>query len=173
MIPQIAARRLLDELFDAPKGERDPEGRSEGHIIFMLEEIADSRVTGEKAHRWLGYAQGIMVLSGTATLEEMKELNRKAQPPPSMKPPRVWTTSEKRSLAERLRDLKNRFAPVSYTWEMIGQRIGISEEDILGLMRDGTCPDDQCDQIEAWFFDNKTVLKDALREGVPPVEKAE
>jgi hypothetical protein len=41
----------------------------------MLNEIKALRIEGEKAHRWLGYAQGILVQRRAATLEQMKEVN--------------------------------------------------------------------------------------------------
>lgn len=45
------------------------------HIDFMLSEIIQERVTGEKAHRWLGWAQCAICMSGGATLPELKDIN--------------------------------------------------------------------------------------------------
>jgi len=45
------------------------------HLIFMLNSIIDGDVTGEKAHRWIGYVQGCLVYSDTSTVEEMKDIN--------------------------------------------------------------------------------------------------
>lgn len=48
------------------------------HLHYMIDEIEAGRVAGEKAHRWLGYLQGVLVAFGAATLEEMKETNLQA-----------------------------------------------------------------------------------------------
>ena len=53
----------------------DPCGLSLGHIVWMLHEIIEDRVVGERAHRWLGYAQGLMAARGIATLEQLKCAN--------------------------------------------------------------------------------------------------
>ena len=48
------------------------------HIIDMLERVASGEITGEKAHRWLGWAQCASVSAGVGTLEEMKNINHAA-----------------------------------------------------------------------------------------------
>lgn len=48
------------------------------HLNFMIDEIVSGRVAGEKSHRWLGYMQGVLVATGSATLEEMKSVNIEA-----------------------------------------------------------------------------------------------
>jgi len=45
------------------------------HAIYMLDSIQDERVTGEKAHRWLGWAQCAAVAAGAGTLDDMKAIN--------------------------------------------------------------------------------------------------
>ena len=45
------------------------------HLLDMIAAIEDGKVTGEKAHRWLGWIQGVVCCRGGATLEEMKEIN--------------------------------------------------------------------------------------------------
>jgi hypothetical protein len=45
------------------------------NIIWMLVMIKDGRITGEKAHRWLGWAQACICIGGGATMEELKEIN--------------------------------------------------------------------------------------------------
>lgn len=42
---------------------------------IVMAERGDSKVTAEKAHRWLGYIQGCVVCYGGATLEDVKNLN--------------------------------------------------------------------------------------------------
>jgi hypothetical protein len=44
----------------------------------MLCKVVDGDITGEKAHRWLGWAQCAVVNSGAATLEDMKKINHAA-----------------------------------------------------------------------------------------------
>lgn len=49
---------------------------SRGHIAYMIIKILSGGVEGEKAHRWLGYIQGVLVARGFASLDEMKEVNK-------------------------------------------------------------------------------------------------
>jgi len=49
------------------------------HLNWMLCEICTGRVTKEKAHRWLGYIQGVLVAQCHMTLDEAKEINFKAE----------------------------------------------------------------------------------------------
>lgn len=51
---------------------------SQHHIHYMLWMIETERISGEKAHRWLGWAQAAVVSAGAGTLDEMKEINRNA-----------------------------------------------------------------------------------------------
>ena len=45
------------------------------HIKWMLTSIISGYVQGEKAHRWLGWAQAIVCASGEMGLDELKELD--------------------------------------------------------------------------------------------------
>ena len=45
------------------------------HLEEMLMAIETGMIDGEKAHRWLGWIQGVVVCRGGATLEEMKKVN--------------------------------------------------------------------------------------------------
>ena len=45
------------------------------HMYDMIGKIQSGEVSGEKAHRWLGYIQGCVVCYGGATLEEVKNVN--------------------------------------------------------------------------------------------------
>lgn len=75
-----AARSMLDLMSAEPYGDmiysRDSKGRSVKHAIWMLCGITLGYIQDEKAHRWLGYAQGILVVQRKLTLEEMKNVNR-------------------------------------------------------------------------------------------------
>lgn len=69
----------IDRRWLRPRGlavQRDPEGRTNKHLRWMVEQMQDPLFTRDKAMRWLGYIQGALVWSGHATLEEMKDLNR-------------------------------------------------------------------------------------------------
>ena len=45
------------------------------NIHEMLSLIEDGKVSGEKAHRWLGWAQGVLCCYGAGTLEQFKQIN--------------------------------------------------------------------------------------------------
>lgn len=55
---------------------RDPLGRGVGHQLWLLNEIIDGFVTGEKAHRWLGWAQAALTYEGMLTLDACKHINK-------------------------------------------------------------------------------------------------
>lgn len=61
-----------------PPGKRDPEGRSLEHAVWMLLEIYWRKIDGNKAQRWLGYAQALLVMHDRVTLDQMKEANLEA-----------------------------------------------------------------------------------------------
>ncbi|MEE9395289.1 MAG: hypothetical protein V3W41_22585 [Planctomycetota bacterium] len=48
------------------------------HAGWMLTEIGLGNITGEKAHRWLGYAQAIVVNFGYLSLYDCKNINHAA-----------------------------------------------------------------------------------------------
>lgn len=51
------------------------EAISEEHLLHTVEKICTGEVSGEKAHRRLGYIQGVLVAYNAATLDEMKKVN--------------------------------------------------------------------------------------------------
>ena len=55
---------------------RDEKGMTENHCHWMLQEIIDGNIEGEKAHRWLGYTQGALVLLGEINLSQCKLINK-------------------------------------------------------------------------------------------------
>lgn len=61
-----------------PQGEQDPEGKSIAHAVYMLLQIYWKKIDGNKAHRWLGWAQCLLVMHGLTTLEQMKQANMEA-----------------------------------------------------------------------------------------------
>jgi len=48
------------------------------HTSFLLESIKLGKVSDEKAHRWLGWAQCACVSAGMASLEDMKRINHES-----------------------------------------------------------------------------------------------
>ena len=72
---QKAALNVLRGLGDYTD-KRDPEGKTVAHAYWMLQGIAQGYIQHEKAHRWLGYAQGIIVAWNEGTLDEMKLANK-------------------------------------------------------------------------------------------------
>jgi hypothetical protein len=80
MNPHIAARKLITLLSaEEDQGRQSPLGNDRAHLLFLLWSIHRGDVRGEKAHRWLGYAQGLIVLLGLGSLEAMKSLNLSSQ----------------------------------------------------------------------------------------------
>ena len=51
---------------------------SVGHVLGMLDQIVSGSIYGEKAHRWLGWAQACMCHGKVATLDELKQINKDA-----------------------------------------------------------------------------------------------
>jgi len=56
----------------------DHEAYGKAHLRAMLAMMITGQIGGEKAHRWLGWIQGCVCVGGGATLEDMKEINKKA-----------------------------------------------------------------------------------------------
>lgn len=52
------------------------EATSIEHLLEMITAIESGEVVGEKAHRWLGWIQGVVCCRGGALLEELKEINK-------------------------------------------------------------------------------------------------
>jgi len=48
------------------------------HLIYMCSKIMLGEVEGEKAHRWIGWIQGCLYMSGVTSLDEMKSMNKGA-----------------------------------------------------------------------------------------------
>lgn len=78
MIPALAAAEMLKTFAIPDSFQKDSKGTATAHLKYMLHELATGVVEGEKAHRWLGYAQGILVYTGYLTLDECKEINKEA-----------------------------------------------------------------------------------------------
>jgi len=64
-----------------PRADKLPDFNPEfgtDHLLDMCFKIHMGIITGEKAHRWIGYIQGCVCVGGGATLEELKQINRDA-----------------------------------------------------------------------------------------------
>lgn len=48
------------------------------HLVNMCERIISGEIAGEKAHRWLGWVQACVCISGGANLDRLKLINREA-----------------------------------------------------------------------------------------------
>jgi len=46
----------------------------ENHMIWMVDQIQKGKITGEKAHRWIGFVQGVLVSRGVTSVDQ--EANR-------------------------------------------------------------------------------------------------
>lgn len=87
---QVAASRTLEflagefrssETEHMPQPEKSDYGNTLEHAVWMLEGISDGYIQYEKAHRWLGWAQClVVVLTSDAgvgiRLEHMKCINK-------------------------------------------------------------------------------------------------
>ena len=55
------------------------------HLYEMIDRILSDEITGEKAHRWLGWIQACVCFGGGATLKELKDINREASTTQTLK----------------------------------------------------------------------------------------
>lgn len=78
MIPQEAAKETI-ELIINYKSKYSIDGNTVEHALWMLLGISAGYIQHEKAHRWLGYAQAIIIANGISSLCEMKRINREAK----------------------------------------------------------------------------------------------
>lgn len=77
---KIAAKKTIVAVLgeETPKVYRDNLGKTPDHALWMLQGIVSGYIQHEKAHRWLGYAQGILVVHGNITLADAKSINKLA-----------------------------------------------------------------------------------------------
>lgn len=72
-IAKIAtACRVFIQQSSAPEHNKE---FGKDHLHDMIQALESGAVSGEKAHRWLGYLQGVLVATGGCTLDDMKTLN--------------------------------------------------------------------------------------------------
>jgi hypothetical protein len=58
-----------------PKPEREDTGLTLGHQHWLLLEVMNENIEGEKAHRWLSWAQGVLTSRGQVSLTDCKYAN--------------------------------------------------------------------------------------------------
>lgn len=79
-----AARKLGDIInTTSPVAWKSVDAASLDHLKFMTEEIQKFCDAGrlDKAFKWLGYVQGVLVAFGAITLEEAKGMNKPTENP--------------------------------------------------------------------------------------------
>lgn len=72
---KIAARET-DKLIDSTNLPLLNTEYGKDHLHGMVNKIICGEISGEKAHRWLGYLQGAVVVGGGADLEQVKMINK-------------------------------------------------------------------------------------------------
>lgn len=72
---KVAMKEINDKWFVNIKSERSESGNTISHLKWMCEQ---EDLSENKRMRWLGYIQGVLVARGFATLEEMKDISRRA-----------------------------------------------------------------------------------------------
>jgi hypothetical protein len=58
-----------------PEPKREIDGKSVAHALWIISQVAEGNVTGNKSHRWLGFGQGVLCVHGVMTLMEAKLIN--------------------------------------------------------------------------------------------------
>lgn len=76
----VAAAKEIESLFlrvSEIEVQRSARGATLGHLRWMVKQMA-GEMSENKTMRWLGYIQGVLVAKGDATLDEMKDVSRRA-----------------------------------------------------------------------------------------------
>lgn len=76
MNPKAVVPQLKDLVEKASKLPASHPEYGRDHLLHIIREIESGRVSGEKAHRWLGWLQCALVIGGATTLEAMKAANK-------------------------------------------------------------------------------------------------
>lgn len=74
---QELAKALIEQLDWSPIVlDTIQEGCGQDHLLRILTQIADGEVSGAKAHRFIGWAQGVLCMKGLLSLDSARDLNR-------------------------------------------------------------------------------------------------
>jgi hypothetical protein len=71
---KIAAMNMVKHIDNSDLPDMN-QSFGKNHMYDMVDKIITDEVSGEKAHRWLGYIQGCVCVSGGATLDQLKQVN--------------------------------------------------------------------------------------------------
>lgn len=74
----VAAEKCRELIYQAHRLPHQDEEYGWDHLNLMCNKIMCEEVTGEKAHRWLGWIQACLCFGGAASLEELKQINVEA-----------------------------------------------------------------------------------------------
>lgn len=74
----LTSKKIIRKYCNGIKILQSEEGNTPSHAMWMLEGIDLGFISGDKGHRWLGYAQAILVMHGHLSLDEAKEINKEA-----------------------------------------------------------------------------------------------
>ena len=74
---KVAKKLLIDLEEHGWTSQKNKTGKTVRHATWMLKKISKGKMEETKAHRWLGYAQGVLVIYSVFTLEQMKKVNEK------------------------------------------------------------------------------------------------
>lgn len=75
---KIAAKETSKLIDDCTLFNPGKPNASKEHMREMVAKIVSGEVSGEKAHRWLGWLQACIYVSSDVTLDELKLINYEA-----------------------------------------------------------------------------------------------
>lgn len=73
-----AAKSMSRIIYRNPIGFNHKDGCERSHLLYMCRMIINKKVKGEKAHRWLGWIQGVCTSVGITSLPQCKRVNKRA-----------------------------------------------------------------------------------------------
>ena len=83
--PQAAVEEMRKWVDNADNGsiqfftEKFNADASKEHLHEMLDKIESGEVSGDKAHRWLGYIQGVLVATRNGTVKDFGGVNKRSK----------------------------------------------------------------------------------------------
>lgn len=83
--PQAAVEEMRQWVDKADSGsiqfftEKFNPDASKEHLHAMLDKIESGEVSGDKAHRWLGYIQGVLVATRNGTVKDFGGVNKRSK----------------------------------------------------------------------------------------------
>lgn len=73
-----AAKSMRRIIYRTPIGFNHTDGCERSHLLYMCNTIMKKKVVGEKAHRWVGWIQGVCTSVGITSLSQCKRVNKRA-----------------------------------------------------------------------------------------------